>query len=142
MAEEIAEFINVTPNMQHMDRFMVAVNIRNLSLLELFYPCVASLAKVMHQRRTTLKEEQHHYIENVYYNHCLYHKRNFDSTKRTFVLMRDAEKHQMQLVTTNFTDCKTGNIYADFEFTEDDHHLIKCVNGVVLDECTHEPNND
>ena len=50
MAKEISEFMNISPNMQRMDSFMIAANIRNLSLLELFYTCVANLAKIMEQR--------------------------------------------------------------------------------------------
>ena len=39
MAKEIAEFMNLSPNMQRMDSMMIAANIKNLSLLELFYTC-------------------------------------------------------------------------------------------------------
>lgn len=37
MAKEIAEFMKISPNMQRMDSMMIAANIKNLSLLELFY---------------------------------------------------------------------------------------------------------
>lgn len=92
MAKEIAEFMNISPNMQRMDSFMVAANIKNLSLLELFYTCVANLAKRMNQREISLPEEQHHYIEKDDYNRCIYHKRELDATERTIVVMHDAEK--------------------------------------------------
>ncbi len=36
MAKELSEFMKITPNMQRMDSLMIAANIRNLSLLELF----------------------------------------------------------------------------------------------------------
>jgi len=61
-------------------------------LLELFYTCVANLAKIMNQREITLPDEQHHYIEKDDYNRCIYHKRELDSAERTIVVMRDAEK--------------------------------------------------
>ncbi len=46
-AKEIAEFMNISPNMQRIDCMMIAPHIKNLSLLELFYTCVANLAKIM-----------------------------------------------------------------------------------------------
>lgn len=92
MAKELSEFMQISPNMQRMDSLMVAANIRNLSLLELFYTCVANLAKVMDQRGTILPEEQHHYIEKDDFNRCIYHKRDMDANERTVLVMHDAEK--------------------------------------------------
>jgi len=92
MAKEISEFMNITPNMQRMDSLMIAANIKNLSLLELFYTCVSNLAKIMDKRGIPLSEEQHHYIEKDDYNRCIYHKRDTDAAERTVVVMKDAEK--------------------------------------------------
>lgn len=91
MAKEISEFMNISPNMQRMDSLMIAANIRNLSLLELFYTCVANLAKIMEQRGDAIPEEQHHYVEKDDYNRCIYHKRDLDVTERTITVMHDAE---------------------------------------------------
>lgn len=91
MAKEIADFMNITPDKQRMDSLMVAANIRNLSLLELFYTCVANLCKVMNERGTELPEEQHHYIEKDDYNKCIYHKRDKDATERIITVMKDAD---------------------------------------------------
>lgn len=91
MAKEISEFMNISPNIQRMDSLMVAANIKNLSLLELFYTCVANLAKIMNQREREIPEEQKHYIEKDDYNRCIYHKRNLDTTERTILVMHDAE---------------------------------------------------
>ena len=92
MAKEIAEFMNISPKMQRMDSLIIAANIKNLSLLELFYTCVANLAKIMDQRDISLPTEQHHYIEKDDYNRCIYHKRELDTIKRTVIVMHDAEK--------------------------------------------------
>lgn len=92
MAKEIAEFMDISPNMQRMDSLMIAANIKNLSLLELFYTCVANLAKIMVQRKIPLPEEQCHYIEKDDYNRCIYHRREQDATERTIAVMHDAEK--------------------------------------------------
>ena len=70
---------------------MVAANIRNLSLLELFYTCVANLCKIMDGRGTKIADEQHHYIEKDDYNKCIYHKRDMDATERTVIVMKDAD---------------------------------------------------
>ena len=92
LAKPIAEFMGITPSRQRMDSLMVAANIRNLSLLELFYTCVANLAKVMVSRGVSLPDEQHHYIEKDDYNAFIYHQRDLDAQKRTILVMHDAEK--------------------------------------------------
>ena len=91
MAKEISDFMDITPDKQRMDSLMVAANIRNLSLLELFYTCVANLCKIMDERGTKIPDEQHHYIEKDDYNKCIYHKRDMDATERTFIVMKDAD---------------------------------------------------
>ena len=92
MAKEIAEFMNISPNMQRMDSLMVAANIKNLSLLELFYTCVANLTKIMNQRGIIIPNDQHHYIEKDDYNRCIYHNRELNATKQTIVVMHYVEK--------------------------------------------------
>lgn len=92
LAKEISEFMGLTPAMQRMDSLMVAANIRNLSLLELFYTCVANLAKVMVSRGYALPEQQKHYAQKDDYNAFIYHQRELDANERTIVVMHDAEK--------------------------------------------------
>lgn len=92
MSKEIAEFMKISPNRQRMDSLMVAANIKNLSVLELFYTCTANLAKIMVQRQITLPQEQRHYIEKDDYNRFIYHRRELDATERTIAVMNDAEK--------------------------------------------------
>lgn len=278
MAKEISTFMKITPAMQRMDSLMIAANIKNLSLLELFYTCVANLAKIMEQREVVIPEEQHHYIEKDDYNKCIYHKRDLDATERTTIVMHDAEilidlcnksgdfddtseyqllirllkertifnddgerrlrnkdevenssevllnpsdpeatfrykaggkhlgyvgnvvesvgkngslitdyayeqntyadnqfmkdyleqqdtfqegsfmvadgaysgeansklasSHNLKLITTNFTGRKPDAIYKEFQFTEDGHFLLKCINGCTPTECTYDPDND
>ena len=278
MAKEISEFMSITSDKQRMDSLMVAANIRNLSLLELFYTCVANLCKIMDKRGTKIPDEQHHYVEKDDYNKCIYHKRGMDATERTIVVMKDADvlikicdltgdfddtseyqllirllkertiidgdgsrrlrkkeevenssevllnpsdpeatfrykagskhlgyvgnivesvgenssliidyayqqntytdnqfmkdyldgkkdfsdgafivadgaysgeenshlasKHNLKLITTNFTGRKPDEIYAEFIFTEDGRYLLKCKNGCIPDECKYDPHND
>lgn len=92
MAKETAGFMNISPTMQRMDSLMVAANIKNLSLLELFYTCVANLVRIMDQRRVSLPKEQRHYTEKDDYNRSIYHQRELDATERTIAVMHDAEK--------------------------------------------------
>lgn len=92
LAKEIAEFMRITPNMQRMDSLMVAANIRNLSLLELFYTCVANLAKTMERRGMEIPNTQHHYIEKDDTNRFIYHNREKDAAERTVTVMHDAEE--------------------------------------------------
>ena len=91
MAKEISDFMDITPDKQRMDSLMVAANIRNLSLLKLFYTCVANLCKIMDERGTKIPDEQYHYIKKDDYNKCIYHKRDMDATERNVVVMKDAD---------------------------------------------------
>lgn len=92
LAKEISAIMGLTPNMQRMDSLMVSANIRNLSLLELFYTCVANLAKLMNKRETDIPADQKHYIEKDDYNRFIYHQRDLDVVQRTILVMHDAEK--------------------------------------------------
>lgn len=92
LAKEISEFMGLTPSMQRMDSMMIAANIRNLSLLELFYTCAANLANVMVSRGVALPKKQKHYVEKDDYNAFIYHQRELDANERTMVVMHDAEK--------------------------------------------------
>lgn len=92
LAKEIAEFMGLAPSMQRMDSMMIAANIRNLSLLELFYTCVSNLAKVMVTRDVPLPEAQKHYVEKDDYNAFIYHQRNLDANNRTLQVIHDAER--------------------------------------------------
>lgn len=103
LAKEISEFMGITPNMQRMDSLMVAANIRNLSLLELFYTCVANLAKVMAQREIKIPDAQKHYLEKDDYNRFIYHNREQDAQERTMLVMHDAEK-LLELCEGDFDD--------------------------------------
>ena len=91
MAKEISVFMDITPDKQRMDSLMVAANIRSLSLLELFYTCVANLCKIKDERGTKIPDEQYHYIKKDDYNKCIYHKRDMDATERNVVVMKDAD---------------------------------------------------
>lgn len=91
LAKEISEFMGLTTLMQRMDSLMVAANIRNLSLLELFYTCTANLAKVMVDRGIKLPEKQSHYVQKDDYNAFIYHQRELDAEKRTILVMHDAD---------------------------------------------------
>lgn len=103
LSKEIAEFMGITTNMQRMDSLMIAANIRNLSLLELFYTCVANLAKVMEARGTKIPEPQKHYVAKDDYNRFIYHQRDLDTSERTVVVMHDAEK-LLDVCEGNFDD--------------------------------------
>lgn len=92
IAKELSEFMGITPNMQRMDSLMVAANIKNLSLLELFYTCVANLVKVMAQRNIKIPDAQCHYIEKDDYNRFIYHNREQNAAERTILVMHDAEQ--------------------------------------------------
>lgn len=92
LAKEISGFMGITPNMQRMDSLMIAANIRNLSLLELFYTCVANLVRVMDRRGIKIPDGQRHYIEKEDENRFIYHNREKNAVERTVMVMHEAEK--------------------------------------------------
>lgn len=92
LAKEISEFMNLTPNLQRMDSVMIAANIRKMSMLELFYTCVANLTKVMVQRNLELPDALKHYLEKDDDNRIIYHNREQDTQERINAVMRDGEK--------------------------------------------------
>lgn len=103
LAKEISEFMGLTPSMQRMDSMMISANIRNLSLLELFYTCTANLAKVMVSRGLILPEKQKHYVEKDDYNAFIYHQHERDASEGTIAVMHDAEK-LLELCEGDFDD--------------------------------------
>ena len=88
MAKEISEFMGIKPDNQRMDSLMIAANIKNLSLLELFYTCVANLAKVMKQRGVNIPQEQLHYVEKDDENRFLYHRKEKSAPEKTIIVLR------------------------------------------------------
>lgn len=92
LAQEISDFMGLSPTMQRMDSVMVEANIRNLSLLELFYTCVSNLAKVMVLRGAELPDDLKHYAEKDDANRVIYHNRKRDESERTTVVMKDGER--------------------------------------------------
>ena len=101
--------MNISPTMQRMDSLMVAANIKNLSLPELVYTCVANPVRIMDQRKVSLPKEQCHYTEKDDYNRSIYHQRELDATKRTIAVMHDAEK------LIRLCD-ETGDLYDNSEY--------------------------
>lgn len=148
MAKEISDFMDITPDKQRMDSLMVAANIRNLSLLELFYTCVANLCKIMDGRGTKIPDEQHHYIEKDDYNKCIYHKRDMDATERTVIVMKDADiLIKICDSTGDFDDTSEYQLLIRLlkERTiidDDGKYLIKCKNNCVPEDCIYDPGND
>ncbi len=53
-----------------------------------------------------------------------------------------ATSNNLKLITTNFTGRSPDEIYADFEFSEDGHFLLKCANGCTPLHCIYESYNN
>ena len=103
LAAEIADFMGISPNLKRMDSLMIAANIRKLSLLELFYTCVANLAKIMHARGMVLPQKMEHYLEKDDANKVIYHNRHQDVYERVSIVIRDGED-LLQLCRGDFDD--------------------------------------
>ncbi len=91
MAKEISDFMDITPDKQRMDSLMVAANIRNLSLLELFYTCVANLCKIMDERGTKIPDEHIIILKKMIIINAFITSGDMDATERNVVVMKDAE---------------------------------------------------
>lgn len=92
LAKEIAEFMGIAPTMQRMDSIMISANIRELSMLELFYTCVSNLAKLMAKRGGQLPENLKHYTEKDDDNRVIYHNRKKDEMERLQQIIYEGEE--------------------------------------------------
>lgn len=90
LSGQIAEFMNITPTLQRMDSLMVSANIRNISMIELFYRCVADLLKVMSKNDDTIPENLSHYLDKDDYNKIVYHMRSINIKERIKTVLIDA----------------------------------------------------
>ena len=53
-----------------------------------------------------------------------------------------AKEYHIDLITTNFTGYKPADCLAEFHFTEDGKHLLRCANNVVPIRQTYDSHND
>ena len=95
LSGKIAEFMNIAPTLQRMDSLMVSANIRNLSMIELFYRCVASLMKVMSNNDEKIPENLSHYLDKDDYNKVVYHMRDINIKTRIKEVLDDAVQLSM-----------------------------------------------
>ena len=91
LAQEIAQLMKLSSNLQRMDSVMVAANIKKLSQLELFYTCVCNLAKIMNARGIKLPDAQKHYLEKDDDNLVIYHNRHQDMMERIKTIITEGE---------------------------------------------------
>lgn len=90
LSAEMASFMNITPTLQRMDSLMISANIRNLSMIELFYRCVADLLKIMSKNNDAIPENLSHYLEKDDYNKVVYHMRSINIKERIKTVLIDA----------------------------------------------------
>ena len=91
MAEDIREYMDISPSIRRMDSMMIESNIRKMGRLELLYTCLANLIKELHRDgRTDLIEGMEHYADPNDRNRVVYHDRDIPQGERLQKIIDDA----------------------------------------------------
>lgn len=112
MAEDMRQYMKISPSIKRMDSMMIESNIRKMGRLELLYTCLSNLVKVLHRDgKVELLDGLEHYAEPDDRNRVVYHEQDVPQADRLQKVIDDA----MQLLP------KCGEEYADSE----DYRLLE-----------------
>lgn len=76
LADDMREYMNITPHIKRMDSMMIESNIRKMGRLELLYTCLSNLVKELHRDgKVELLEGLEHYAEPDDRNRVIYHNK-------------------------------------------------------------------
>lgn len=91
LAENMREFMDISPNMKRMDSMMIESNIRKMGRLELLYTCLSNLVKKLHSDgRADLIKGLEHYAEPDDRNRVIYHNSDMPQKERLQKVIDDA----------------------------------------------------
>jgi len=91
MAENLREYMNISPNIKRMDSMMIESNIRKMGRLELLYTCLANLVKEIHRDgRIELIDGLDHYADPNDRNKVVYHDSDTPGAERLQKVIDDA----------------------------------------------------
>lgn len=115
LAENIREFMDISPDIRRMDSMMVESNIRKMGRLELLYTCLADLVKrISRDGHVELLDGLAHYAEADDRNKVIYYNRESSHAERLQKIIDDAS--------TLLPRCKDG-----YEHTEEYQFLLRAI---------------
>ena len=99
-----------------MDSLMVASNIKRLTRMELLYTCLSDFIVYLHKQNDDDKlKGLEHYYDPADYNKVIYRQL--------------AKSKNIEIVTTDLLGKDAKDIYADFQFSEDETRIVRCPAG-------------
>ena len=91
LADDMREYMNITPHIKRMDSMMIESNIRKMGRLELLYTCLSNLVKELHRDgKVELLEGLEHYAEPDDRNRVIYHNKEASQDERLQAVIDDA----------------------------------------------------
>ena len=91
MADDIREYMDISPSIKRMDSMMVESNIRKMGRLELLYTCLSNLVKELHNDgREELLKGLEHYKDPNDRNKVIYHDSGTPQSDRLQKVIDDA----------------------------------------------------
>ena len=91
MADDIREYMDISPSIKRMDSMMVESNIRKMGRLELLYTCLSNLVKELHNDgREELLKGLEHYKDPNDRNKVIYHDSGTPQSDRLQKVIEDA----------------------------------------------------
>lgn len=91
MADDIREYMDISPSIKRMDSMMVESNIRKMGRLELLYTCLSNLVKELHNDgREELLKGLEHYKDPNDRNKVIYHDNGTPQSDRLQKVIDDA----------------------------------------------------
>ena len=91
MADDLREYMEISPTIKRMDSMMIESNIRKMGRLELLYTCLSNLVKELHRDgRIDLLEGMEHYADPNDRNRVIYHEQDIPQSKRLQNIIDDA----------------------------------------------------
>lgn len=92
LAEQIAKFMDISPDIKRMDSMMIDANIKNLNRLELIYTCISKLCiYLVKKAKVNIPDELNHYTEDNDFNKVIYHNRSEETDEKMLTLLKDAD---------------------------------------------------
>ena len=91
MADDLRQYMDISPAIKRMDSMMIESHIRKMGRLELLYTCLANLVKELHRDgKLELLEGLEHYADPNDRNRVVYHDQDTPQSGRLQKIIDDA----------------------------------------------------
>lgn len=122
LADRIAKFMDITPDIKRMDSLMIEANIRKLSRMELLYVCISKLCIYLREKaNVALPVALLHYTEKNDFNKVIYHNRSEESDSKLLTLLKDADT-LLDLCGSRYTEVVEYQLF------------VRCINEQTINE--------